>query len=331
MRKFLARLVLIVGALAISLQPFWVSSNLHKHSSCALSQNAAWISVDWTSTQPNVEAIQKLAEDAEKYQLAYLFPYTTYLKPDRKFNATYDYAAEFVTQFRQHNQQTSLLAWIGIPVVNDRMVGISGWVDLSQESERTQIVDFVSQLITEAGFDGIHLNVETVQDGDPGYLELLAETKQAIGTSSTLSIASTYWLPKPLNNLPGLNGYRWTTAYYKEIASRVDQIVTMTYDSFMPHAALYRIWMKGQVEAIYESIAESNAELLIGLSVSEEKTLTHRPAAEYMASGLAGICAGIESLPSTPLIKGTAIYAFWEWQENDENEWLAWLHSQEQP
>jgi hypothetical protein len=35
----------------------------------------------------------------------------------------------------------------------------------------------------------------------------------------------------------------------------------------------------------------------VGLLVSREKTATHHPQAEYMESGLAGICPGVSALP----------------------------------
>jgi len=326
--RFLTLLGVALLLTVILLQSNWVADNQHELSGCHLSQNAAWISVDWTAAVQSEESIRQLAEEAQKRHLAYLYPYTTYLQPDGTFNNTYEYAAEFVTQFRRFNQSTRLLAWIGIPVENSRFLGIRGWVDLDEETERTQIVNFVTQLLQEVGFDGVHLNVETVQDGDRGYLNLLDETRQAIGTSSMLSIASTYWAPAFLNSLPGVDGFRWTTAYYGEIAARVDQIVTMTYDSAMPSTALYRIWLKRQISAIHESVAQSDVELLVGLSASQENTFTHRTSVENMKSGLAGICAGISGLPSPNQVKGIAIYAYWERQEADEEEWNSWLDVQ---
>lgn len=328
MHRFFTVLGIVVVLAMIVLRYDWVAHNQHKLPGCHLAQNAAWISVDWTAIEQSEESIRQLATEAEKRQLAYLYPYTTYLKEDGTFNDTYEYATRFVKQFRRFNQSTRLLAWIGIPVKNSRALGIRGWVDLDDETERTQIVNFVTQLLQESGFDGIHLNVETVRDGDLGYLNLLDETKQSIEASMMLSIASTYWAPAFLNNLPGVSGFRWTEAYYSEIATRVDQIVTMTYDSAMLSPALYRIWLKRQIGAIHESIALSNVELLIGLSISQEKTFTHRPDVENMQSGLAGICAAISALPSANKAKGVAIYAYWDRQTADEEAWNEWLDVQ---
>ena len=215
------------------------------------------------------------------------------------------------------------MAWVGIPLQNKRKIGIQGWVDLSEKTERQKIVDFVVQLVREAGFDGVHLNVETVPNNDPDYLLLLEEVRSALGSEYFLSIASTYWLPQSINDLPGVNGYRWSSEYYKSVANPVDQIATMTYDSLMPHPALYRFWLREQVRGISASLADSEVELLIGVSVSGEQTTTHKPMAENLLSGLAGICAGSNSGQSG--VDGIAVYAAWEATQADWLNWDEWL------
>jgi len=255
--------------------------------------------------------------------LRYLFPYTTYVKSDGTFSLSYDHAAEFISQFRQHNQETRLLAWVGVPLENERKLGIQGWVDLSDEKERQAIVALVRTLVDEAGFDGVHLNVETVRDGDASYLLLLEEVREAIGWERILSVAGSYWLPKGMNELPFVEGFKWSGEYYRAVAERVDQIATMTYDSLTPHPALYRPWLREQVRGIGRSVADSEVDLLIGISVSRERTMTHKPSAENMRSGLAGISAGLKGTECE--VDGVAVYAAWEAESTDWQVWEAWL------
>lgn len=108
-----------------------------------------------------------LAAQARERQFRYFFPFITYIKQDSTFNSTVDHAADFVFTFRQHNRETKLLAWIGVPVKNERRFGIHGWVDLSDPHQRRQIADFAAGLIAEDGFDGIHLNAEHVDNNVP--------------------------------------------------------------------------------------------------------------------------------------------------------------------
>jgi hypothetical protein len=77
--------------------------------------------------------------------------------------------------------------------------------------------------------------------------------------------------------------------------------------------------MREQVEEIAESVADTDVELLIGVSASDEKTAPHRPSAENMASGLAGICAAWKA--DCHRIDGVVIYAAWEATVAD---WVVW-------
>lgn len=305
----------------------WVPADSFIQTGCQRSNNAAWISVDWTSQPIDEQKVAALAKRAEDHQLAYLYPYVSYVKKDGSFSESYAYANEFAQAFRQHNETTKLLAWVGVPVANERAVGIGGWVNLSNKAERQSIVAFVDQLLVESDFDGVHLNVETVRDQDKGYLLLLQETKNQIGQDRLLSIASTYWLPRFINDLPILDGYRWSSSYYSEIAKWVDQIVTMTYDSFTPHPIVYRTWMREQVRAIRRAVVGSKTELLIGLSVSDEETLAHNPKVESIEGALAGYCAAMSKQAQSHPISGVAIYAEWEANEDEWATWQRWLKS----
>jgi hypothetical protein len=172
------------------------------------------------------------------------------------------------------------------------------------------------------GFDGVHLDVETVHYRDGNYLLLLDEVRTALERDHLLSAATGYWAPAVVNSLPVLGGYKWSGNYYQEVAARVDQIAAMTYDSLMPNPMLYRTWMREQVEAIAESVAGTGVELLIGVSVSQEKTVTHHTFAENLASGLAGICAALGD--GSHSIDGVAIHAAWEATSADWEVWDRW-------
>ena len=321
-KEFVLASILLVAVLLAGITVWaWVSPELPTDG-CTLDQNAAWISADWTAEPVDEAAVQQLAEDAAHRQLRYLFPYVTYVQADGSFSPSYGHASEFVTHFRRFNQETLLLAWIGVPLQKEGILGIDGWVDLADQHARREIAVFAARLVQDMGFDGVHLDVETVHDRDGNYVLLLDEVRVALGPDRLLSTATGYWAPAVVNSLPVLGGYKWSESYYQEVAARADQIAAMTYDSLMPHPALYRTWMREQVKAIAESVAGTGVELLIGVSVSQEKTATHYPSTENLASGLAGICAalGDESHP----IDGVAIYAAWEATPADWAVWDRW-------
>lgn len=321
-RWLLAGLSLVIPLL--TLWWGWVSPHIPAQQ-CSLTKNGAWISVDWTSEPVNEGAVAQLADQAKLRRFKYLFPFTTYMKADGTFSPSYAYAGEFVSTFRTYNNEVAMLAWIGIPLKNESRFGVQGAADLSNKTTRRQIVQFVAQLMKEAGFDGVHLDVETVESGSSDYLLLLEEVRAALDDHHTLSIAGSYWMPDAVRAVPVVGGLPWDHTYYRAVARRVDQIVVMTYDSLMPHAALYRLWLREQVRAIDRSLAHADVVVLYGLSVSREKTVTHRPKVENMQSGLAGICAGLASFENLEQkAEGIAVYAAWEADKTDWQTWQAW-------
>jgi hypothetical protein len=288
---------------------------------CKFTQNAAWVSVDWTSQPVDEIAVSQLAESAKSRNLKYLFPYVSYLKSDGTFSPSHQYANEFVSTFHKSNQDVRILAWIGLPLANNRPIGVQGWIDLSERDAREQIVQFMADLTEQSGFDGVHINAETVQNNDPYFLNLLDEVRQNIGKDKIISVAGSHWFPDYVNILPIIRDFRWTGSYYQEVGQRVEQIATMTYDSYTFHPAFYRLWMREQVKGISSSLENSDVELFIGISVSQEKTLSHRPAVESLANGLAGLCAGSTNPKA---VQGVAIYADWEFTDSEEQLWQAW-------
>jgi hypothetical protein len=79
--------------------------------------------------------------------------------------------------------------------------------------------------------------------------------------------------------------------------------------------------MREQVRAMNSVIEGTDVELLIGISVSRERTASHLPEAETLSDGLAGLCA---ALPARHQVNGVAIYADWEFSASDAVTWMAW-------
>lgn len=295
---------------------------------CVLAQNGAWISVDWTSQPVDEAAVAQLAADMSARRIRTVMPFVTYLRQDGTWSPSDTYAAEWVATYRRFDTRALLLAWVGIPVRSERPLAPGGWADLSLPAVRKQISDLALRLTGEMGFDGVHLDVEHVDNEDPHYLRLLEEVKGALGPERLLSIAGNDWVPGIVNALPAIGNYKWGTDYVRAVGKQVDQIAVMSYDSMLPHPALYRLWLREEVKGLNRSLAGVDTQLLAGLSVSREETRTHYPRAENMASGLAGICAGYAALPAGSLkLEGIAIYAAWEADKADWALWEGWIEA----
>jgi len=277
-------------------------------------RNAAWLGVEWVNEAQTDADNKQLAYDLARQQFRYGFVYTSYLRNDGSFNPTFARAAHFLQMFKSEQPTIKLLAWIGLPLRNSL-----GNVDLSDRATRQKIVDLCVELVHKTGFDGVHLDPEIVRDSDPSVLQLLQEVRQAI-KPALLSMATRHIQPIfPNVTIPFGDLLGWHSAYYRDVATRVDQIAVMSYDSTLTSGALYRLWMRFQVINISKAVRGTGVELLLGVPTSEEATATHHPAAENMANGLQGVIDGLNDHESIPTaVNGVAIYPYWE---TDSNEW----------
>ncbi|MFO7697601.1 MAG: glycoside hydrolase family 18 protein [Anaerolineae bacterium] len=283
--------------------------------------NAAWLGVEWVN-EPNDDAtIAQLADDLRARHIDTIFVYASYLREDGTFNLTYGHAASFVSEVKRSYPELSVQAWIGLPLTGSAALsGIRGYVDLTDPHTRQMIATFCSTLVADYQFDGVHLDPEPVRSEDADVLVLLEDVRSAIGPNAALSIAARRIVPAGLNRISGwLEQWAWSSAYYREIGTRVDQIAVMAYDSAIPVAPLYRWFTRGQLIATTQALGAEAVELYLGIPTSEERTLSHWPSAENMKSGLLGVTGGLDNPSSSPsTLTGVAIYPEWE---TDAQEW----------
>ena len=125
------------------------------------------------------------------------------------------------------------------------------------------IANFCRRLVTEMGFDGVHLDPEPIPSGDEDTLLLLDEVRAAIGPGKILSLATReiipVWNDAPLPPAWGL----WQAGYYRRIAGRVDEIAAMTYDSTMRSPWLYEQWLRFQVIGITRAVQGVHGSLAV--------------------------------------------------------------------
>jgi hypothetical protein len=286
-------------------------------------QNAVWLSVDWSMDAHPPDRIRALADEMMRYQIQTIFVYVSYLKSGGHFNPTFDHAAEFVRAYKAYSPDSTVEAWIGIPLDKPSMWG-KGYARIDDPAVRRQVAEFCRQLVGEMGFDGVHLDPEPIPRGDEDTLKLLDEVRAAIGPDKILSLATREIVPV-WNDAPwppewGL----WTASYYSRVAGRVDEIAAMTYDSTMRTPWLYEQWIRFQVIGITRAVQGTNAHLLLGVPTSEEETWSHVPQAENMRTGLRGLVAGLNDADAIPsLVTGVAIYPHWE---TDASEWNEYNH-----
>ena len=283
--------------------------------------NAVWLSIAWVNEAKSEEAVAALAEELRAHQITDAYVYVSYLRPSGQFGETFAHAAAFTRAMNAAAPGVRLQAWLGVPMRwgGGLVRGESGHADLSNAKTREAIASFSARVMREGGFDGVHLDPEPISDGDPYVLMLLDEVRAAIDRDAALSIATPRIRPFLAEaRLPALGPPMWSAPYYREVARRVDQVALMTYDSSLPHPALYRQWGRFQVIALSRALEGIETEVLIGVPTSREETFTHQVGAETMESGLLGTIDGLNDAASRPrVITGVAIYPHWETTAED--------------
>jgi hypothetical protein len=282
-------------------------------------RNAVWLEHRWIEKEHSPAEMDALFSALATHGILYAFPH---LIP---FNAVgrlpphnRDQMRAFLQSARRAAPGMKVLPWIGGLRLGYRRQR-PGSVNLSDLGQRQRIVAECRGLIDE-GFDGIHVNVEPVDDGNDDFLALLRALRTAIGGDRILSLSAIR--PGPFA-LPMAPNFFWTPAYYVRVGAVADQIVVMAYDTGLPTAGLYKryaAWAASTVTS--ELIAhKSRARVLLGIPTYDETGFMHRAAVETPANAIAGIVAGLRGLGGGGTFEGVALYAEWT---TDAADWSAY-------
>jgi hypothetical protein len=281
---------------------------------------AVWLGIEWVMETHSNEEIADLARSLQSHHISYVFAYVSYLKPGDVFNPTFNYAANFVQQFRAAAPDIRLLAWIGVPIQITTPDGEYLDNRLLDPATRQTIADFSQTVVTEFGFDGVHLNAEAIVNGDEALLMTLDAVREKLPGDAILSLAThALRLTEPVTTIPyPVIRHHWSSDYLRQVAGHADQIVMMAYDSGLFFPTDYRDWLAYQVRESAAALSDTNSNFLIGLPASEEWTPSHQVPAEYLANALYSLSVGLTQTDYPNVINGIAIYPHWE---INDDEW----------
>src|SRR5581483_1028664 len=115
----------------------------------------------------------------------------------------------------------------------------------------------------DEGFDGVHVDVEPVDDGNVEYVALLNALRTAIGPDRIVSVSAIH--PGP-TTIPAVRNFLWTSSYYKRLAAVADQIVVMVYDTGLPTTALYRRYVSYAAQLMTTALGpNAHTRVLLGV------------------------------------------------------------------
>jgi len=282
-------------------------------------RNAVWLEHRWLERRQPDADVEALLARLHARGIAYVFPHVIpfdgagRLPPHDR-----DEMRAFLTASRRVAPDMRVLPWIG-GVRKGYKRQRAGTVELGDLGQRQRMVAEVRGLVDE-GFDGVHLDVEPVDDGNDEYLALLRAMRTAVGRGRVLSVSATR--PAPVG-LPRAPNFAWSPDYYARVAATVDQLVIMAYDTALPTASLYQRYVRWAARSVAGALDASGSEarVLMGIPTYEPYTFMHRRGVETPENSLAGVVAGLRGLGAGGTFEGVALYAEWT---TDEGEWTTY-------
>jgi phosphopantetheinyl transferase (holo-ACP synthase) len=281
-------------------------------------RNAVWIAHRWLERDHPEPEIEALLASLQRRGVAYVYPHLIpFDRQGRLPPHSREQMRRFLAVSRRAAPSIRVLPWVGGLRVGYRRQRV-GSLDLADLVQRQRIVAECRGLMDE-GFDGIHLNVEPVDDGNVDFLSLLRALRTAVGTG-ILSVSAIR--PGPMR-VPVAPNFFWTPDYYVRVAHDTDQVVVMSYDTAIPTPALYRRYAAYAASTLTTRLhaADARARVLVGVPTYDETGLMHRADVETLENALVGVVAGLRGQGRGGTFEGVALYAEWT---TDEEEWSAY-------
>ncbi|MFF2007907.1 hypothetical protein ACFVWY_02390 [Streptomyces sp. NPDC058195] len=211
-------------------------------------------------------------------------------------------------------------AWLGDVLATEGPEGLR----LERSASRGAVVASARQVL-DAGFDGVHFDLEPLHSGDGDYLSLLDDLGALTGArGARLSVAAHQIDPLPAAHrvngaLTGREKW-WSQEFFGQVARRVDQIAVMSYDTWMPLEGLYGGYVARQTELAL-GVTPKSTDLLMGLPFFHEDDLGHHDSAETVAAAVRGARLGLGRTDRGRERFGVALYVDFAARESD---WAAY-------
>ncbi len=282
-------------------------------------RNAVWIEHRWLERPHSSTEMERFFRRLHRRGVVYVYPHVIPFDAEGSLpQHDREQMRAFIAAARSVSPDLRLLPWVGgLRLGYERQR--AGTLQLADLNQRQRIVAEVRGLIDE-GFDGIHLNVEPIDDGNVEFLALLRALRTAIGSGQVFSIAAIR--PAPLG-LPVAPNFAWSPGYYARVSRLVDQMVIMSYDTALPTPALYRRYVRWAAASVSGALSRSGSEarVLMGVPTYDSYGLMHREGVETPENALLGVVAGLRGLGARGTFEGVALYADWT---TDEGDWTVY-------
>jgi hypothetical protein len=284
-------------------------------------QDAVWLGHAWVDGRKKDADLDAFAARIRGTGIRDLYVHAGPLEHDGSLPADrYPRARWLIDAVHRKIPGIRVQAWLGDKLASEGPDGLK----LPDAGTRAAVVRSTAQIL-DAGFDGVHYDLEPLHSGDRDYLSLLDDLRELTRARKVpLSIAAHQIDPLPaLHSLAGgLTGHPkwWSQEFFGQVARRVDQIAVMSYDTAIPLESLYGGYVAQQTALALE-VTPEDTDLLMGLPFFHEDDIGHWENAETVAAAIRGARLGLGRTDRDRERFGVALYVDFAAQEAD---WTAY-------
>ncbi|MGW1149517.1 hypothetical protein ACWD6I_31990 [Streptomyces sp. NPDC002454] len=284
-------------------------------------RDAFWLGHAWVDGRKRDADVAALARRLAGTGIRDLYVHTGPLEHDGSLPADrYPRARWFLDAVHRALPGVRVQAWLGDVLATESPEGMR----LELPRTRDRIVRSTRQVL-DAGFDGVHYDLEPLHSGDRTYLRLLERLREVTRSrGAPLSVAAHQIDPLPSLHSVGAALFDhpkwWSQSYFGEVARRVDQIAVMSYDTAMPLESLYGGYVAQQTALALE-VTPASTDLLMGLPFFWADDPGHRGSAETVAAAVRGTRLGLSRTDRDRERFGVALYVDFAARDGD---WAAY-------
>ncbi|GAA3365229.1 glycoside hydrolase family 18 protein [Streptomyces antimycoticus] len=271
-------------------------------------RDAVWLGHAWVDGRHGEDQLAELVQRVRVTGIRDLYVHAGPLEHDGTLPASrYSKARWLVDAVRRELPGVRVQAWLGDVLSTEGRTGM----DLGERATRERVVRSARQVL-DAGFAGVHFDLEPLHSGDRDYLSLL-DAVRAITRAHGAPLSVAAHQIDPLPSLHSVAGFVaghpkwWSQSYFGAVARRVDQIAVMSYDTALPLESLYGGYVAQQTRLALEATPRGT-DLLMGLPAFHTDDIGHHESAETVAAAVRGVRLGLSHEDARRERFGVALY-----------------------
>jgi hypothetical protein len=280
-------------------------------------RDALWLGHAWVDGRKKDADVAALARRLDGTGIRDLYVHSGPLEHDGTLpGSAYPRARWLIDSVHRELPGVRVQAWLGDILAPEHPEGLH----LERAGTRAAILRS-TRAVLDAGYDGVHFDLEPLHSGDGHYLEFLdALHRETTARDARLSVAAHQIDPLPgFHSVWGtLTGHPkwWSQEFFGQVARRVDQIAMMSYDTMQPLEGTYGGYVAQQTALALE-VTPPSTDLLMGLPFFRENRFGHWAHAETVPAAVRGVRLGLSRTDARRARFGVALYVDFAATEED--------------